>query len=240
MGKRAMISHHSRRNSPMNPVTLMFRFISISCFALALYGCGTVPESTSDTWESNPPVSTTARLEYRVDSLMNENRRLQQQTEALATENRNLTARSAELETRIAEMEAAPKIEPVASTTPDVASGYEGALAAFRNRDFAGAIQEFDALLKGNVRDDLADNCHYWMGESYYGMKSYREAIDHFRMVLDYRKSEKKDDAQLMIGNASAALGDKAGARDAYNNLISSYPVSPLIPKAKEKLARLK
>jgi TolA-binding protein len=71
-------------------------------------------------------------------------------------------------------------------------------------------------------------------------MKKYREAIEQFKMVGDYKKSEKKDDAQLMIGNASAALGDKEGARDAYNTLISSYPASPLIPKAREKLARLK
>lgn len=224
----------------MNPVTLMFRFISIVSFALALYGCGAVPESTSDTWESNPPVSMTARLEYRVDSLMNENRRLQQQAEALATENRNLTARSAELETRINEMAAAPKMEPAVSTPSSDASGYEGALAAFRKRDFAGAVQGFEGVLQGNVDNDLADNCHYWMGESYYGMRKYREAIDHFKMVMDYKKSEKKDDAQLMIGNASAAMGDKAGARDAYNTLISSYPVSPLIPKAKEKLAKLR
>jgi tol-pal system protein YbgF len=224
----------------MNSVTAMFRLIIIVGVALTLYGCGAVPESTSDTWGSNPPVSMTARLEYRVDSLMNENRRLQQQSEALATENRNLTARSAELETRVNEMAAAPKMEPAVSTSSDVASGYEGAIAAFRKRDFADAIKKFDALLKGGVRDDLADNCHYWMGESYYGMRKYREAIDHFRMVVDYRKSDKKDDAQLMIGNASAAMGDKAGARDAYNTLISSYPVSPLIPKAKEKLAKLR
>ena len=137
-------------------------------------------------------------------------------------------------------MAAAPKMEPTVSTSSNAVSGYEGAIAAFRKRDFAGAIQEFDALLKGNVREDLEDNCHYWMGESYYGMRKYREAIDHFRMVVDYKKSDKKDDAQLMIGNASAAMGDKAGARDAYNTLISSYPVSPLIPKAKEKLAKLR
>jgi len=224
----------------MNSVAAMFGFITIVGSALILYGCGTVPESTSDTWETNAPVSMTARLEYRVDSLMNENRRLQQQSEALATENRNLTARSAELETRISEMAAAPKREPPAPTPSNIASGYEGAMAAFRMRDFAGAIQGFQALLNGNVRNDLADNCHYWMGESYYGMKKYRESIDQFRMVGDYKKSEKKDDAQLMIGNASAAMGDKAGARDAYNTLISSYPASPLIPKAKGKLAKLR
>jgi len=223
----------------MNPVTVIFRSVSIVSFALVLYGCGAAPESTSDTWESQVPVSTAARLEYRIDSLMNENRRLHQQAEALATENRNLTARSAELEARISEMAASPRMEPAVSASSGVASGYEGALSAYRSRNFAGAVEGFQALLDGNVRDDLADNCHYWIGESYYGLRKYREAIDHFTMVIGYKKSEKKDDAQLMLANALAATGDKVGARAAYNTLISSYPASPLVPKAKEKLARL-
>lgn len=224
----------------MNHISTLFRIVCILSFAVALYGCGTVPETTSDTWESGSPVSVTARLEYRVDSLMNENRRLHQQVEALTTENRSLTARNAELETRVNEMATAPRTEPPTATSTTVASGYEGALAAYRKRDFAGAIQGFQTLLAGKVREDLADNCQYWMGESYYGMRKYNDAIEHFRAVLDYKKSEKKDDAQLMIGNASAAMGDSAGAREAYNKLITSYPASPLIPKAKEKLAKLK
>lgn len=223
----------------MNSAATMFRIVCVLGFAALLCGCGTAPETTSDTWESGTPVSVTARLEYRVDSLMNENRRLNQQVEALATENRNLTARNAELETHINEMTVAPKNEPTVPTSSNVAAGYEGALAAYRSRNFDGAVQGFQALLEGNVREDLADNCHYWTGESYYGMRKYREAIEHFRIVSDYKKSEKKDDAQLMLGNSMAAMGDKAGAREAYNKLISSYPASPLVQKAKEKLARL-
>jgi tol-pal system protein YbgF len=173
-----------------------------------------------------------------MDSLMNENRRLEQQVEALAAENRNLTARAAELETRLNEALAAPKVEtppPMAAST----GGYEGALSAFRSRDYAGAIQSFEALLNGGVGEDLADNCHYWIGEAFYGQRKYAEAISHFKMVHDYGRSEKKDDAQLMIGNASVAMGDRAGARDAFNSLISNYPTSPLVAKAREKLARL-
>jgi tol-pal system protein YbgF len=220
----------------MKPTHAVF---SILLFGFVLSGCGTVPESTSDTWESKPSFSANARLEYRIDSLMNENRRRDQQIEALATENRNLTARNSELETRLNETAGVPKTEPAVSSSTESATGYKGALGAFRNRDFAVAIQQFDALLNGNIREDLADNCHYWIGESYYGMRKYKEAIDHFRMVLDYKKSEKKDDAQLMIANASWAMGDKAGAREAYNKLITAYPASPLVAKAREKLAKL-
>ena len=213
--------------------------LSVLVFGFVLSGCGTVPESTSDTWDSNPPVSANARLEYRVDSLTNEIRNRDQQIEALATENRNLASRNTEFETRISEMAAKP--EP--ATTPALesasATGYDGALETFRRRDFASAIQQFEALLSGNVRDDLADNCHYWIGESYYGMRKYKEAIEHFRMVLNNKKSEKKDDAQLMIANACWGMGDKSAAREEYNKLISSYPASDFVPKAKEKLARL-
>ena len=54
-------------------------------------------------WETQPAVSSTAMLEYRVDSLSNENRQLKDQVEAVVTENRKLTARNAELETKQSE-----------------------------------------------------------------------------------------------------------------------------------------
>ncbi len=70
-------------------------------------------------------------------------------------------------------------------------------------------------------------------------MGRYSDAIQHFEMARGYRYSEKKDDAQLMIGNSYSAMGNKSAARDAYNKLISSYPASPYVKKAEEKLARL-
>lgn len=214
-------------------------------FSLALLlsfpGCGSV-EETTDEWSEEPaPVSPTAKLEYRVDSLMNENRRMQQQIEALSTENRNLTARAAELETKFSETETAPR--PVSMTTTptgDVVSGYTDALASYRRRDFSGAVHQFESLLSGGIGEDLADNCHYWIGECYYGMRRYTDAITHFQMVFNYRTSDKKDDAQFMIGNSYAAAGNTSAARDAYNSVGSSYPSSPLVKKAREKLARLR
>lgn len=209
--------------------------------SLAIVACGTVEETTDDWGDTGAPVSVTAKLEYRVDSLMNENRRLQQQVEALATENRNLTARAAELETKLTEAATVPS--PVAVTpspSGDMSSAYSEAVAAYRRRDFAPAVQQFEALLAGGIGDGLADNCHYWIGESYYGMRQYTDAVTHFQMVLNYNKSEKKDDAQLMIGNAYAAAGNKAAAQEAYNTVVSVYPASPLVKKAQEKLARLR
>lgn len=212
--------------------------ITTTAFSLFLFGCGS-GEETTDEWETTPVISMTARLEYRIDSLMNENRRSKQQIEALATENRSLTARAAELEMKLDEALAAPPPPPEPEPITNMNSAYLSALAQYRQRDFAGAKEKFEALLAGGIGDKLADNCHYWIGECSYGMGRYSDAIQHFEMVRGYRYSEKKDDAQLMIGNSYSAMGNKSAARDAYNKLISSYPASPYVKKAEEKLARL-
>jgi tol-pal system protein YbgF len=209
--------------------------------ALSTLGCGASEESTEE-WESTPTDSPTARLEYRADSLTNENRRMKDQIDALSVENRNLTARNAELETRLNEAMASPKATPAPATAPSSGGSnadYEAALSLVRKKDFTAAIQQFDALLKGGIQEDLAGNCHYWIGESYYAMRKYDDAQKHFEMVFDYKRSHKKEDAQLMIGNCLLASGNKAGAKEAYQKLVSNYPGSPLAKKAQDKLAKL-
>jgi len=210
-------------------------------------GCGTVEESTdgemTGDMDSTPYVSHTARLEFRIDSLTSEVRRVNQQIDALAAENRSLTARNAELEMKLKEIESPPPPAQVSrqpAPAADMSTGYSRALAEYQRKSFSGAVAAFEALLKSGIQDDLADNCHYWVGESYYGMGRYSEAISHFDVVLDYKKSEKKDDALLMIGNCYATMGNTAAARDAYNKLISSYPASSFAQRARDKLARLK
>jgi tol-pal system protein YbgF len=228
--------------------------------ALSLYavGCGTIEETSND-WQTTPAVSATARLEYRIDSLTNENRRYRQQVEALATENRSLTARNAELETKINEMttappkaevlpkivtpkvEAAPKKARTSTSARPTAPTYEDALATVRDKkDYAAAIDQFDALLQGGIKEDLQDNCHFWMGHAYYQLKKYNDALRHFGMVLGYKDSEKKPDAQLMIAKTYLATGNRTSAKEAFDKVISAYPSSPQAKSAQEGLSHLK
>lgn len=217
--------------------------IALAGLALVSSGCGTVQEGTTeDEWTNTPAVSVTARLEYRIDSLLNENRKLQQQLETVTNENRNLSQRNTELESKLSEGGVMPRST---GTTPTPAprsvssGGYEGALAKFRSRDFEGAIDQFTGLLSGGVSDDLADNCHYWIGESFFGMKKYSEAIQSFQIVTGMSGSDKADDAQLMIGNSYQSMGNKAAAKEAYQKLMTLYPSSPLIKRAKTKMSGL-
>jgi tol-pal system protein YbgF len=211
--------------------------------ALTVAGCGSSEESMEE-WIDQPTATPISMLEYRIDSLKNENNRNRDQLEAVAAENRQLTARNAELETKLNEALAAPRVATPtpapASTYESPASAYDAALAKFNARDFQGAIADMEALLNGNVEQKYADNCQYWIGESYYGLKDYQAALKQFNLVLGLARSEKKADATLMAGNCEALLGNKTAAREAYEKVVSDFPTSPLVDKAKDKLARMK
>jgi tol-pal system protein YbgF len=210
--------------------------------SLLTFGCSSSQQAGNDQWSSGSAI--TGQMEYRIDSLANENRRLKQQIDAVSTENKNLTARTAELDAKLKETKMAPPVSVQQTAAPaptkDITSGYSGALDTYQKRNFTEAAKQFESLLSGGIGEDLADNCHYWIGESYYGMGKYNDAIHHFQEVLGYKHSEKRDDAQLMIGNCYAAMGNKASAKEAYNKLISSYPASTYVKKAKDKLAKMK
>lgn len=234
-------------NDPRNArPALVFLFPACLIIGLAFgaTGCGSSEESTEDQWESTPAVSPTANMDNKVDSLKSESRRLKEQLDAMAIENRNLTARNAELETKMAEANTTSPRIVTPSVTPvnpgEANSAYAAALDQFKKRNFADAAAQFEAILSAGPGSSLEDNCHYWIGESMYGMKKYNDAIKEFETVLGFKGSGKRPDAQLMIGNAFAMLGDKESARDAYNKVVSNYPASDVVEKAKTKLAKFK
>ncbi len=210
--------------------------------AVVAVGCGSSEEDT-ESWEATPEVAATAAPEAKADSMKIENRRIRDQIDALSAENRTLTARNAELETKLNEATAAAKSPVVSAPAPsapigNVSGAYSAALSEYKRRNFQEAATQFDAILNSGT-DKLADNCHYWMGESFYGMKKYNDAIKQFETVLGYPGSGKRPYAQFMIGNSYLGLGDKAAAKDAFSKLVSTYPSSGLVERAKTKLSRL-
>jgi tol-pal system protein YbgF len=222
-------------------------FLLPACLVIALAiggtGCGAAQETTDEQWDSTPGATPAAEAiaESKMDSMRTETRRMKEQLDAMAMENRNLTARNAELETKMAEASAAPaKVIAPPASTGDNSSAYAAALDQFKKKNFAEAAAQFSAILGAGAGNTLEDNCHYWIGESMYGQKKYDDAIKEFETVLGYKGSGKRPYAQLMIGNAYAMKGNKESARDAYNKVVSNYPASDVVEKAKTKLAKFK
>jgi tol-pal system protein YbgF len=113
---------------------------------------------------------------------------------------------------------------------------YQDALDDFYVRRFDSAIRKFQTLLQTNDRNELADNCQYWIGECYFAMGRYYEAIAEFQKVYAFAKSNKTPDAQLMIGLAFLKNGEKDMARSELNIVLSFDPRSASAQKAQRYL----
>ena len=118
---------------------------------------------------------------------------------------------------------------------------YERLLALFRDGDLDGARQGFAAFLRDYQNSDLSPNARFWLGESHYGKKDYRQAIDSYdRVELDFPRSEKVPSAILKKGYAYLAMKDKKRASSAFKQVVTLYPRSPEAGKASDKLSQLK
>jgi tol-pal system protein YbgF len=122
---------------------------------------------------------------------------------------------------------------------PDKAE-YERLLGLFKDGNLVGAERGFHAFLANYPNSDLAPNARYWLGESQYGQKDYKEAISSYdRVELDYPRSEKVPAALLKKGYAYLALKDKKRASSAFKQVVTLYPKSPEAGKASDKLSQM-
>jgi len=122
----------------------------------------------------------------------------------------NRNSRLQELEARVAGLTSQssavrPRRSQGKTGSSAVKSGYEKARELFESYQYRDAINAFTRLLEQNPDDVLADNCQYWIGESYFGLKEYQQAIMEFQKVFAYSMTDKYDDAQLMIGLPTCA-----------------------------------
>ncbi len=176
----------------------------------------------------------------KMEELEAENASLKQKIAMLEQDNSALSTRLSEIESKIlAERERADKAVTAAQPAPPAESSYENASKAFQEKRYDEAIQMFQALLDGGIGEDLADNCHYWLGESYFGKRDFAEAIKHFEMVFQYKVSEKKADASFMVAQCYELTGDKTKAKEMYEKVVKDYPTSDKVKKAKERWGRL-
>jgi tol-pal system protein YbgF len=118
---------------------------------------------------------------------------------------------------------------------------YERLLALFRDGDLDGARQGFATFLRDYQNSDLSPNARFWLGESHYGKKDYRQAIDSYdRVEVDFPQSEKVPAAILKKGYAYLAMKDKKRASSSFKQVVALYPRSPEAGKASDKLSQLK
>ncbi|MFQ5542609.1 MAG: tol-pal system protein YbgF [Candidatus Binatia bacterium] len=133
------------------------------------------------------------------------------------------------------------QVKPVLSgERDDERRDYDRAWKLIERKDYRGAIARFKRFLKKHSKSEYADNAQYWIGESYYAIRQFDQAILEFDAVRrKYPNGDKVPAALLKQGFAFAELGDKVDARLILQELIVRYPDSKEAVKAKEKVKSL-
>jgi len=111
----------------------------------------------------------------------------------------------------------------VVGESPEVREEYEGAWKLLQGKDYRGAIAQFKRFLRKYPKSNFADNAQYWIGESYYALKEFDQAILEFDVVRrKYPNGDKVPAALLKQGYAFAELGDRVDARLILQEVITN------------------
>ena len=113
---------------------------------------------------------------------------------------------------------------------------YRRALTSYADHDYESALTQFGQILEAAPSNDYADNAQYWIGECYYGMGRFRQALNEFTKVFSYSKTEKADDAQLQVARSHRALGDRDAALAAFQKLLDQHPSSEYVEDARKEI----
>jgi tol-pal system protein YbgF len=132
-----------------------------------------------------------------------------------------------------------------ASTAPrgnpaDEQISYLAAYELVKNKDFDKAVMAMKSFINHYPRGGYTANAHYWLGELYMVKKSYPDAIDQFKTVLQtFPASSKSSASSLKIGYALAESGQTHAARDHLRTVIHDYPDTHAAELAASKLETL-
>ncbi len=117
--------------------------------------------------------------------------------------------------------------------------GYRAGMALFNRGKYIQAIRQFRAMLEQSRTSSLSDNCQYWIGESYYQLGQYEQALMEFDDTLTFPHTNKREDALFKIAQCHEKLGEPEQARAVYLRFLADFPASRHVPLVMKKLDTL-
>jgi tol-pal system protein YbgF len=102
---------------------------------------------------------------------------------------------------------------------------YDLAYGYVLHKDYGLAEETFRDFLRKYPSDRLVPEAQYWLGESLFQDKQYRDAAESFLAVsTKYDTAARAADALLRLGQSLAALGEKEAACASLGEVLRKYP----------------
>jgi tol-pal system protein YbgF len=132
-----------------------------------------------------------------------------------------------------------PNSNPLAGV--QLANTYRGALVLFGRGKFEDARRTFQQVFDQDPTGDLADNCLFWIGETYYATGKFSEAMKYYkRVTVEFAEQNKAPDAMFKIALAFEKTSDLGMAKQTLDEVIRRYPYSSAAASAKLELKRIR
>ncbi len=203
-----------------------------------------------------------ARVRGRVEETNHQLGRMPRSVESMQQKS---LAKQAELESRLARLEAylgikagaAPPAQPTPAAAPaakpkpkpkpapakpqTAAQVYDLGIRLYKKKSYQAARDRFQEVLRRFPKSKLGANARYWIGQTYFAQKKYEEAILAYNQVIKrYPRSGKVPSALLKQGLAFARLGDKRTAKIVLKKLIRNHPKTKQAATARRVLKKMK
>lgn len=121
----------------------------------------------------------------------------------------------------------------------DAADAYSAAFDLLRDGDYRRAADGFRDVLDNHPDSDYADNARYWLAETYYVVREFDEAMEHFQEIVDDPDSGKHADALLKAGYIHYEREEWDRARDMLEQVRDDYPDSTVANLAGNRLDQM-
>lgn len=134
----------------------------------------------------------------------------------------------------------ATETPPPVTPTIDCGATYDEAFILVRRGEYEKAIEGFRVYLAQCEKHESAENAHYWIGECYYSLEKYVDAISEFEYLINnYKSSVNASRAMYKLARSQQELGKTAEAKGLFQKLIDDYPETLEASQAKERLKDL-
>ncbi len=219
---------------------MSFRLLCLTLLitATAVAGCA-VPQQVPS---SSGAMGEIARLNNSQQQLAQRLDQLQQQLQQMETRLQEQQDVTAKLQ-QVAAQKGTTGWQKTESSAPKPATAnpqssptelYLKAFADYAAGRYQPAIDGFNAFIDSYPGNDYAGNAQYWLGECYYALQDYPQAVQEFeKAAYQYPESGKAPEALLKMVPALRRLNQFEQARDALQLLLRRYPDSPAAARAK-------
>lgn len=117
---------------------------------------------------------------------------------------------------------------------------YQAAFDLIQARKYEDASRAFRDFLVAFPQSPLADNAQYWLAETHYVRRQFKDALPEFmKVTTQYPQSAKMPDAMLKIGYCQVELGDKTAARTSLQQVMRQFPDTTAARLASQRLEQL-